>query len=238
MTTDVFGSNDNLDNVDPIQYVTERYKNENGELDINKVARAVLEKDKHIKNVEGENGELRGEVKTRIGLEEFLTKMNNKPPEQVITPPGNQPQPNGNEAPVDIEKLVETHISTIERNRMAQANREKVNSKLAEIWGNDTQKNFDRVSSELGMPKSDLQALAERSPEAFFRVTGINRDAPPPAAGIPQGTTFVGTDGKAGIRNQSYYREMKKTNPNLYFSSKTQMQMHQDANTLKEKFFS
>lgn len=235
MANDVFGSGDNLNDIDPIQYVTERYKNEAGEIDLAKVAKAIVEKDKHIKNVESEAGELRAEVKTRIGLEEFLTKVN-QPKNEDRNPPGNPPQQKVDEPPVDIEKLVETHLSTVEANRAKAANRAKVNETLEKIWGSDAAKNLDKVSRDIGMPKTDLQVLAERSPEAFFRVTGINRDNPAAPVGVPGGTVNLNGN-QNGQRNQAYYRELKKTNPKLYFDTKTQMQMHRDAEALGAKFF-
>lgn len=236
MATDVFSSSDPLDTVDPIQYVTERYKNEKGELDVAKLAAAALAKDKHIKNVESENGELRSEVKTRIGLEEFLTKISNKPNEEdSANKQGNQSPPNDDS--VDIEKLVESKLTQIEQNRMKQINREKVNELLSKIWGADTASNFNKLQRDLGMTREELTGLAERSPEAFFRVTGVKTDTPPPPVGIPPSTINMNAGGGSTVRNNAYYRELKKTNPTQYFSAKVQMQMHQDAAALGEKFF-
>ena len=237
MTTDIFGSSDNSDNVDPLTYVTERYKNDAGELDIAKLARAALEKDKHIKNVEGENAELRGEVKTRIGLEEFLTKMSNQPKEEGNNPPGNHSQPQAPE-PVDIEQLVNQHLTKAEHNRIKQRNQQVVNDTLTTVWGNDTAKNFQRTASTLGMGVDELKALAERSPQAFFRLAGVSTDPSRPSVGsVPQGSFNIGNEGGSEVRNQAFYSKLKKTDPKSYFSTKTQMQMHQDANNLGERFF-
>lgn len=239
MTTNVFENNSDQSNtpVDPLAYVAEKFKNEQGELDIAKLAKAKLDADLHIKNLETEANELRGEVKTRIGLEEFLTKMGNQPPKSEPNTQGNQSPPN-EPTPVDIEKLIDEHLTKAETNRTKQGNLNTVNSKLNEIWGDDAPSKFHATANELGLSVKDLQEIAERSPEAFFRVTNIKDTNGTPSVGsLPRSSTGISADGPTGARNDKYYRALKKSNPNLYFSAKTQVQMHQDAAAMGEKFF-
>lgn len=239
MTTNVFENNSDQSNapVDPLAYVAEKFKNEQGELDIAKLAKAKLDADNHIKNLENEANELRGEVKTRIGLEEFLTKMGNQPPPSDPNKQSNQSPPN-DPTPVDIEKLIDEHLTKAESNRIKQSNLNAVNNKLNEIWGADASSKFRSTANELGLSVKDLQEIAERSPEAFFRVTNIKDTNDTPSVGsLPRSSTVVNPDGSSGVRNDKYYRALKKSNPNLYFSAKTQVQMHQDAAAMGEKFF-
>lgn len=242
--TNVFeqNSNDQNENVpaDPMAYVLEKFKGENGELDLAKLAKAKLESDLHIKRIEREAEELRGEVKTRVGLEEFLTKMTNKPPQQNDTnTQSNQSPPNESPAPIDIEKLVEEKLTKAESNRIKQRNLDSVNQKLTEIWGDEANSKFRSTANDLGMSIQELKDLAEKSPEAFFRVTNIKDQGNnvPSVGAIPRSTTAIGADGTVSVRNDKYYRSLKKSNPSLYFSAKTQVQMHQDAIALGEKFY-
>ncbi len=242
MTVNVFENNstDQSSNtpVDPMAYVLEKFKNENGELDIAKLAKAKLDSDLHIKNIEREAEELRGEVKTRVGLEEFLTRMSNNPnPPSEPNKQGNQPPPN-EPAPIDIEKLVEEKLTKAESNRIKQRNLDSVNQKLTEIWGDDANSKFRSTAKDLGMDVQELKDLAEKSPEAFFRVTNIrDRNETPSVGNLPRSSVSVNSDGSVSVRNDKYYRSLKKSNPSLYYSAKTQVQMHQDAIALGEKYF-
>lgn len=234
--TNVFDSQ-TPESVDPLVYAREKFKNDQGEIDLEKLARAKLESDRFIERLQNETNELRSEVKARIGLEEFLTKMNNPPKnENEQTPQGNQPQP----APssLDIEQLVEQQLTKAQANRVKADNQKRVNDTLTQIWGSDTAKNFSQVAQALNMSTDELRALAERSPDAFFRVAGIsNTPNTPPVGQVPRGTVQVGVTGATPERNFEYYRQLKKTDPKTYFSTKTQLQMHQDGARLGEKFF-
>jgi hypothetical protein len=234
--TDVFGTQ-TPEPVDPIAYAKEKFKNDQGEIDLAKLAAAKLEADNFIKQITKENEELRGEVKTRIGLEDFLTKVNQPPKNENVPPvPGNQP-PNPEPAPVDIEQLVQKHLSNAQAEAIKKANQQKVNDTLAKVWGNDTSKNFVQAAQTLSMSVDELKALAERSPEAFFRVAGVNTQPNSPSTGPVPSSTVHMDPGGTGERDMKYYQNLKKTNPNLYYSPKTQLQMHQDGTRLKERFF-
>jgi len=236
--TDVFGSETN-ELVDPIVYVKQKFKKDDSdEIDIEKLAKAKLESDLHISRLEKEQAELRGEVNTRIGLEEFLTKMNTPPQnENTQTKPGNQPPPNET-TPVDIERLVSEQLNKADQARTAKANRDRVNDAVVKAWGNDASRNLALVSSQLNMTKEELAGLAERSPDAFFRLTGVTTDSVTPSTGsVPNSTVRLGNE-QPTERTEKYYQALKKSNPSLYFSAKVQMQMHDDANRLgAERFF-
>ena len=233
MTIDVFGTPTG-EPVDYIAYAKDKFKNEQGEIDLSKLARAKYESDKHIERLQAEQEELRGEVKSRIGLEEFLTKVN-QPPVSDPNNQGNQP-PANEQTPIDIERLVETQITKAEQSRIRTANRDAVNSVLNKAWGDNVAQNFSQVANQLSMTTEELRALAERSPEAFYRITGVKNQNAPNVGNVPQGTVQFGSQ-PTTVRNNAYYRNLKKTDPNTYFSSKVQVQMHTDASALGEKFF-
>jgi hypothetical protein len=234
--TNVFDST-TTESVDPIAYAKEKFKNEQGEIDLAKLAAAKLESDKFIERIQRENEELRGEVKTRIGLEEFLTKVNQPKNENVPNPDGNQPKKD-EPAPVDIEQLVKQHLTQAQAEERQKNNQKRVNETLTKVWGNDTQKNFTQTASTLGISVDRLREIAAESPEAFFRLANVNTTPSAPNVGnAPVSTVHLSNDG-SGERDQKFYQNLKKTDPNSYYSPKTQMQMHQDAIRLKERFFS
>lgn len=234
--TNVFDSQ-TPESVDPLEYAKSKFKNDQGEIDLVKLAQAKMESDRFIAKLQSETEELRGEVKARIGLEEFLTKVNTPPKnENEQTPQGNQPQP----APssLDIEQLVEQHLSKAQANKIKADNQKRVNDTLSQVWGSDTQKNFVQAAQALNMSTDDLRTLAERSPDAFFRVVGVSTQPNAPSVGsVPRSTVQVGITGATPERNFAYYQSLKKTDPKTYFSTKTQLQMHQDGARLGEKFF-
>ncbi len=89
------------------------------------------------------------------------------------------------------------------------------------------------------MSIEDVNALAKKSPEAFFRVMGLNEKQSdlfqtPPKSGqrndnfAPKGQTK---------RDWAYYQEMKKANPKMYLDPKIAVQMHNDVLAIGEEAF-
>lgn len=142
-----------------------------------------------------------------------------------------------NPPPQNIEEIVLNTLNNAEQARKAQENREKVISKMNEVWGADASKELSKVAASLNLSKEKLLETAQQSPEAFFTLTGLNADRTP-LSGTAAPTSTVRFNGQSsGQRDAAYYRELKKTNPSLYKDSKTQVQMHRDALALGEKFF-
>jgi hypothetical protein len=208
------------------------------------LAEAKLNADLHAKTLERENNELRQdylrlreEYNARAKLEELMTNLQNQ---QLTSSNQNQ---NANEAPKpiqpeEIESLVDRRLSLIERQRKESTNFNTVRAKLQEQFGNSYQNALKERIDEIGLTTEYVDELAKRSPQAFFRVMGL--DQPPaetfqaPVRSTQASSGFKPTGAKK--RTWSYYQELKKANPNIYYDRATAVQMEKDAQELGEAF--
>ena len=207
------------------------------------VLKAKIEADLHIKALEREKAELREmysstreELLAKAKFEELIDRMN-KPTETPVahTPANEVKSPSFNQE--EIEKLVLSKIQETESKKVQQTNFSKVQSKLAERFGDNSSNVLKEQMNALGLTPEDVNTLAMKSPEAFFRVMGLNEQPKdlfqsPPRSG-QRSDSFAP---KTVKRDWNYYQELKKTNPMLYLDPKISVQMEKDAQELGASF--
>jgi hypothetical protein len=150
-------------------------------------------------------------------------------------------QPNGqsqeNPTPVNVEEIVLETLKKSKLEETIQSNKNKVINKITEVWGADAGKELKRSADALGISVTELNDIAQKSPEAFFRLTGLDADRTP-SSGTTVPTSTVRLGGPASkVRDAKFYRELKQSNPKLYNDPKTKVQMHRDAIDLGEAYF-
>lgn len=133
-------------------------------------------------------------------------------------------------APEQIESLVSTQVEKLEAKKKADANFAKVQAKLKEKFGSNYPSILKTQIQSLGLDSKDVDDLARKSPDAFFRTFGLDQkaetfQAPPPSS--HRSDNFLQKSGE--VRNKKFYDKLKKENPELYTNPKTQVQMHNDA---------
>jgi hypothetical protein len=207
---------------------------------------AKAHSDLHIKTLEANNAEIRkmytdakDELTAKAKWDEYLDRLNSNKPtnDQVAQPPANEVKTE----PLDlmkIEELVQKKIQETEAQRRETANFNKVQSKLQERFGDNVTSVLQEQANNLGLSKDEINSLAKKSPEAFFRVLGLNDKqgegfVAPPRSDVRNNSFAPKTE----KRTMSYYQELKKTNPKLYLDSKIQSQMEKDAFNLGMDFF-
>lgn len=212
------------------------------------LARGKYESDSYIETMKRRQDELRedylklkADYDARAKLEELLD-LNNIP----------RNQPKSNELPLvtdkespkldpkEIESLVSKQIQEHESNRKQTDNFNIVKNKLIERYGRNYQTVLADQISELGLTEADVDALARKSPNAFFKTMGLdqpvkteNFQAPPRTQ--QRSDNFAPRGEKK--RSWSYYQELKKSNPRLYLDPKIAVQMHKDAQEMGEAFY-
>lgn len=152
----------------------------------------------------------------------------------------NSDTPNANEViesqriePVDLDKKFKTLYEETRKAEKQLENTNKVMSTLKERFGNS----FQEVLRDTGLSDNRIREIAAESPEAIFRLVGLDNDrresfqAPPRSAERPS----FAPKGQPK-RDWNYYQEMKKTNPKLYLDPKIAVQMHNDAIALGDDF--
>jgi hypothetical protein len=212
---------------------------------IEDLARGKYESDLHIKIMEKRSDELRNDyLKVRdenlakAKLEELIDKMQ----AQQLSPSSYQPPANDDKTPptIDskqIESLIDSQISRRETESKEKANFNTVQNRLKERFGNSYQAVLKEQIDTLGLTIDDVNVLAKKSPNAFFRTMGLDQPQQTESFQAPvrsnQMSSFKPTTQK---RTWSYYQELKKQNPKLYYDPKIANQMHKDYEDLGPQF--
>ena len=235
--------------VDYVKYAASKFSNENGELDVQALARGKYEADLFIEKMKSEQSELRKDYETRLSLEAFLEKTMTQKTSNVQNLNSNDPQGVSEQKrepvinpTVDEDRLAELIKSTLKQESTKATQEQNIQATkkaLASAWGRDYSNKLQEKAEELGVGKEFLSKLASESPKAFLSLMGVEPTksvdpgyAPPSTnSRQPMGAPPVGT------KNKQYYDKLKKADPKLYWSAKTQSEMHKEALRLGEAFF-
>jgi hypothetical protein len=224
-----------------VNYLEEAKKkfSNNGELDLEGLARGKYESDKHIARLEAEAAELRKQASQGMAVKDLLEAIRsekNDPPQNTNENREDTSQTAPNQQ-VDIAKLVQEEIDRVNRVRAEEANKSSVNAKLREVWGENASVELQKVASSLGVSLLTLQDLAKSSPQAFFRMTGIDQKPQAPSGSTVPTSTVNLPGGNSKVRDKKYYDNLKSTNRKLYESKEVQAQEMRDALALGAAFF-
>lgn len=142
--------------------------------------KALANAQAHIKTIESENSQLREATTKARTLEDVLNAI--KPSEVapvVTTPAPKEPEQ------VDIANLVLQTVQGLEAQKTAAANTATVVNKLKQAYGDSAGETFYAKAADIGLSKAEINALAERSPSAVFKLFGIEDKAP---TNVPKGS--------------------------------------------------
>lgn len=247
MTNKLFDDADDQTDVDieipadaPLRPFLEKYKDEAG------LAKALLEKERFIRQLKDETAGLRSELTTRKSVEErldqFLQTRNQQPPSNGGTPPlgngdANANSPTNGLTLEDVQRLLEERTAA----SVASQNLNTAKAKLAEKFGSDWQKVLIDKGKEIGESQEFFEALAKKNPQALLALVGSPKSEPsnPNLTSGNVNTTqqALGSGVNGTVRNKAYYDAIKQKNATEYWSPRVQNQMHVDAMKLGEAFF-
>lgn len=214
------------------------------------LAKAKLESDRFIQQLQNELSGLRTELSTRQTLEQLMDKISKPNGEANANQSHNQNSAGGDSGTVkslteeDIARLVEQRLSQAEKARIHTANMETVREALVASFGSDYVTHLKAKASELGVSEEYLNSLAKETPKAFLKLVDASGErkattpglfTPPPSSGLPSPSK----QGFApnGARKNSWYEQLKATDKTKYLSKEVQLQMYNDAMSLGESFF-
>lgn len=213
---------------------------------VDELAKAKLHADQFINQLKGELSglredfnKLRDDNDTRERLSSILDQLNTRNQSQDDDFEGDD-EPNaltGNQSgqpdTKQIEALIESKITQIERERTANQNRQEAINKLKQFFGNDYKSRLEQRTEQLRLTKEEVNALAGRSPEAFLELiapqsTHNTADRP---VNVPRSSVNppLNTSGGAQPGTVEFYKQMKKNDPSRYWTPKVQNQLHKDA---------
>lgn len=204
------------------------------------IARGKLESDKHIKRLEREMDELRQDLQTRKGMEDLVTNLKKElaptsPPQGHQPPQDGERTPTGQISDVDLDRLLNDKLSAREAEMYKSRNRAEVVQKLQDSYGPDYIQKLRDFSKTLGVGEKFMDTLAAENPKAFYKLLEI------PSGEVrlpnrPAGANLQ-SDSKSGERTESYYKNLRKTDPKVYHSRESVLERHRQAQKLGEAFF-
>lgn len=209
------------------------------------ILEAKAESDLYIKTILKQKDELREdylkqreELLAKAKFEELLDRFENAPKEILSnTPAKEEESPKYN--PKEIESLIENKIRQTKIIEQETKNFQTVETKLRERYGDNYKSVLREQQNSLGLSSDDINNLAKKSPEAFFRMTGLdtvkNESFETPPRNNQRNNNFA-PRGEVK-RNYAYYQELKKADPKIYFDSKISVQMHNDALAMGDRFY-
>jgi len=213
---------------------------------VEELLKAKVESDLYIKTLERQKDELREdylkqreELLAKAKFEEYIDRMERSNNDSSSDTPVKEVE-SPKYDPKEIESLVLNKIAESKIVEKEAENFRTVQTKLRERYGNNYPDILKDQQSTLGLSDSDVNALAKKSPEAFFRIMGLNepRSSDPyqtPPRSSQRNDSFA-PKGQPK-RNWNYYQELKKADPKLYLDPKIAVQMHNDAVEQGDAFY-
>lgn len=209
---------------------------------LEELLKAKVESDLYIKTLEKQKDELRSDWikaqednKAKDNLQALIDRLNTEKTQAPITPKADENKPKQLETK-DIEELIARKMQETKRSEFEAQNFNKVQAKLAERFGQNTSTVLQEQAQSLGLTKEDVNALAKKSPEAFFRVLGLDQQQDvfmsPPRSNVRNDHYAP----KTVERTWNFYQDLKKKDPNKYWAPQTQLQMHRDSERLGSRF--
>lgn len=209
------------------------------------VLKAKIDADLYVRTLEKQKDELRAdylkqreELLAKAKFEELIDRYEKAPkePPAAYTPASEESHKYD---PKEVETII---LNKLKENKIAEKETDNFNmveKKLQERYGDKYVTVLKEQQSLLGLSTDDVNVLAKKSPEAFFRIMGLNNQQSenfqtPPRSGqrndsfAPKGQTK---------RDWSYYQEMKKANPKMYLEKNIAVQMHNDLMEMGEVAF-
>lgn len=207
------------------------------------LARSKYEADTYIEILKRQNDSMRSdalkwreEALAKAKLEELIDQLQSKSKTEDNTPV----PPESKVQPVDLpdfDKLFSDKITAHETAKMRKANQRAVKDKLIERYGKNYQSTVKQQIEDLGISEDIFNQMAENYPQMLFKTLELDKprqtenfQAPPRNA--VQGLPSSGNKD----RTWSYYQELKKTNPKLYYDPKISNQMQEDYQRLGSAF--
>lgn len=246
--TDLFNI-DNKPEIDPNKNYLEDYVGEGKKFkSAEDLAKGKAESDLFIERLQRENAEMRGELKTRITLEEAVQRISSLEPRSPSND-GDPPRREGDDGtsvvtPDKLDALLDEALSKREQANQRQRNTEFVKTKLQETFGANFARELKERAAKLGVGEQFLNNLAAEQPGAFLKLFDIGttkREAdstvftPPRTSVNSDAQTF--RPGNDGVRHKSYYDNIRKTDPTRYWTPAVQNEMHKEAIRQGPAFF-
>lgn len=235
MTDNILG-----DNSEPKSYAEELVGESKKFKDIESLAKGKYESDRFIELQNKRFDELRDQYATVLEeskakakledlIEEYKSLASTAPPQgKEVTQPATKPD--------DIRKLVSEEVTTLRRQDQERINLDSVQAKLKEQLGDNYSSVVRERIRNIGLSEQDFHDWARKSPTAVLNAIGVNENTKQETFQAPPQTTRTFKPVTEQKRTWSYYQELKKNNPKVYYDKSIMNQMLEDAERLGPQF--
>ena len=204
------------------------------------LAKSRLEQDSFIEQLKSENAQMREELKKAGKIEALdtaLARLNDRL-ENASTNEGTTE--GKTQTPVSREDILAIIREDQYRTQAAQTRR-AIQEELVRVYGdvNKVREFLGTKAAELKITTDDLRAMVERTPAVARQVLGLTGNPRPVGpTNIPSTTRNAEAVGlnTSGVRNQSYYNNLRKELGARFYDVSIQQQMFKDRKALGEKF--
>ncbi len=211
--------------------------------DASALALAVVEKEKHIQNIQSENARMREALsnnQTDAKIDQLLEVLKQKPAvTQVTTPDVNQnPLSVNQNTPGLTIKDVEEALKNRDAAAREASNVSVSKQRLHEAYGDDWESAVSKAAKALNEDVSFINSIAKRNPDALLKIVS---SAVQPTQKIQNPNLLNGTVqpkiDNSGAKNKAYFDSVLKQDPKLYWSIPFQMELHKTAKETGPSFF-
>ena len=208
------------------------------------IAKGKLEADTHIGNLERQLSELREDLAKNEYAKQVLDALQNKAGSTTLDTVAQQQKedsaaPNSNttgNSDLDMDSLVEQALAKRELEAKVSQNLKQVEDTLEASFGTEAQKVVLEKAQQLGMSLDRFKEIATESPNAFLTLIGqpavTERNAD-----LSSAKNTVAAFSNTTQKDFDYYQDLRRKNPNQYYSPRVQNEMAQSRVSLGDKFY-
>jgi hypothetical protein len=197
------------------------------------LAKGYINADEFVETLKGENATLKEQLVKAKTVEDVLERLN-KANERA---PADQPVKV--EAP-DIARIVKETVTGLETQKVREMNLSLADRKMAELFGEKAQEVFNSYASTPEL-KATLTQLASVSPDKFIAIfdkrTEQNVSSSASTGGVNTAAFGMTKPAVSDPSTKFFYDEMRRKQPQKYYSQEVQLAMHKAAQANPNKFF-
>ena len=210
------------------------------------LAKGKLEADNYISQLEEQNRQLREDLGKNDYASQIIDAIKNKaadtstakdleadPNTAGVEEEGTPPSLNED----DLKSLVEKTLLERETKKSVELNLKNVEDTLKGQYGDKLGQALQAKASELGLSMDRMEQLASESPSAFLALFGDNKQDSAFSSMLNNSINTEGVNMQSSKeRNWSYYQNLRRSNPNQYYTPSVQQQLMKDKIRLGDRF--
>lgn len=197
---------------------------------IEDLAKAKLESDAFIANLQRENAGIREDLNARVRMEQLLERLETLPDEGTNRSGDNHTPDNSPDNRPDLETIIEQKLTKREAEKKVSDNVNAVKDGLRKYFGDDYDEKLRARVAKLQLSESVLNGLAKESPKDFFKLLEITDQRSDPVYTPPTSKTYIPTGiSTSGTKSFKDYEAIRKADPVTYWKPETQLALHRSA---------